>query len=118
MATHTIEPDSRTLHGFFSPDLAPILTIESGDTVRFRTLDADWGLGPLTEFVPPGPPKRRRATTTVAGPMGHALCGPVAIRGATAWLAGPAGLHAPARLSARPSSHAGLRRSRSRAGSG
>src|SRR6266540_105778 len=82
MATHTIEPDSRTLHGFFSPDLAPILTIESGDTVRFRTLDADWGLGPLTEFVPPGPPKRRRATTTVAGPMGHALCGPVAIRGA------------------------------------
>jgi acetamidase/formamidase len=82
MATYNIEPDAQTLHGFFSPELPPILTIESGDTVRFRTLDADWGLEPLIEFVPPGPPPRRRATTTVEGPMGHALVGPIAIRGA------------------------------------
>jgi acetamidase/formamidase len=82
MATYTIEPDDQTLHGFFSPDLAPVLTIDSGDTIRFRTLDADWGLEPFTTFVPPGPPPRRRATTTVVGPMGHALCGPIAIRGA------------------------------------
>ena len=72
MATYTIEPDDQTLHGFFSPDLAPVLTIDSGDTIRFRTLDADWGLEPFTTFVPPGPPPRRRATTTVVGPMGHA----------------------------------------------
>jgi acetamidase/formamidase len=82
MATYTIEPTEDTLHGFFSPDLPPVLTIESGDTVRFRTLDAGWGLEPFAEFVPPGPPQRRRATTKVEGPMGHALCGPVAIRGA------------------------------------
>jgi acetamidase/formamidase len=81
MATYTIEPDDQTLHGF-SPDLAPVLTIDSRDTIRFRTLDADWGLEPFTTFVPPGPPPRRRATTTVVGPMGHALCGPIAIRGA------------------------------------
>jgi len=82
MAIYTIEPDAQTLHGFFSPDLPPVLTIDSGDTIRFRTLDADWGLEPFTTFVPPGPPPRRRATTTVVGPMGHALCGPIAIRGA------------------------------------
>ncbi|MCI0395289.1 MAG: acetamidase/formamidase family protein [Chloroflexi bacterium] len=82
MATYVIEPDEQTLHGFFSPELPPILTIESGDTVRFRTLDADWGLEPFTEFLPSGPAPRRQATTKVGGPMGHALCGPVAIRGA------------------------------------
>jgi acetamidase/formamidase len=82
MATHTLELAAHTLHGFFSRDLAPVLTIDSGDTVRFRTLDADWGLEPVTTFVPGGPPPRRRATTSVAGPLGHALCGPVAIRGA------------------------------------
>jgi hypothetical protein len=63
MASYALEPDEHTLHGFFSPDLAPVLTIESGDTVRFRTLDADWGLEPFTAYVPPGPPQRRRVTT-------------------------------------------------------
>lgn len=82
MATYSIEPDEHTLHGFFSPDLPPVLTIEPGDTVRFRTLDAGWGLEPFTTFTPPEPPTRRRATTAVEGPIGHALCGPVAIRGA------------------------------------
>ena len=41
MAIYTLEPYESTLHGFFSPDLAPVLTIESGDTVRMRTLDAE-----------------------------------------------------------------------------
>lgn len=81
MALHTIEPSERTLHGAFSRDLAPALTIDSGDTVRFRTLDADWNLAPrrstLHDERPeqwwPRPPGHER---------GHALCGPVAIRGA------------------------------------
>ncbi len=46
MALYSVEPDRRTLHGAFSRDVAPILTIDSGDTVRFRTLDADWNLAP------------------------------------------------------------------------
>ncbi len=79
MATHTIEPDKQTLHGFFSPEHPPVLTIDPGDTVRFRTLDAGWGLEP-----PTGDPARprRHAVTAYGPPHGHALCGPVAVRGA------------------------------------
>jgi len=82
MAIYTLEPDESTLHGFFSPELAPVLTIESGDTVRMRTLDAEWALEPFTTFTPGGPPPGPRATTKVEGPKGHALCGPIALRGA------------------------------------
>lgn len=82
MATYSLEPDEFTLHGFFSPDLSPVLTIESGDTVRVRTLDAEWALEPFTTFTPGGPPPGPRAATTVEGPKGHALCGPIAVRGA------------------------------------
>jgi len=77
MATHKVEPTRETLHGTFSRDFAPILTIDSGDTVAFRTLDAGWGIeGPeiprkyFSDFDP-----QRRGD-------GHALCGPVAVRGA------------------------------------
>src|SRR3989442_1131133 len=43
---HVIEPERCNLHGAFSRDLPPVLTIDSGDTVRYRTLDAGWGLEP------------------------------------------------------------------------
>src|SRR6266511_1717988 len=81
MALYSVEPDRRTLHGAFSRDVAPILTIDSGDTVRFRTLDADWNLAPRqstryderpAQFTPRPPGQED----------GHALCGPIAIRGA------------------------------------
>ena len=79
MAIHAIEPERRTLHGHFSRDLSPVLTVDSGDTVRFRTLDAGWGL------APPSADDRPRATFAPRDPeldAGHALCGPVAVRGA------------------------------------
>jgi acetamidase/formamidase len=82
MTIYTLEPDEYTLHGFFSPDLIPVLTIESGDTVHLRTLDAEWALEPFTTFTPGGPPPGLRATTKIEGPKGHALCGPIALRGA------------------------------------
>ncbi|HEU4323053.1 MAG TPA: acetamidase/formamidase family protein [Roseiflexaceae bacterium] len=79
MATHTIEPNEQTLHGFFSPEHPPALTVDPGDTVRFRTLDAGWGLEPPTgDRERP----RRQAVTAHGPPHGHALCGPVAVRGA------------------------------------
>jgi hypothetical protein len=68
MSLYTLEPDENTLHGFFSPDLSPVLTIESGDTVRTRTLDAEWALEPFTTFTPGGPPPGPRATTDVVRP--------------------------------------------------
>jgi acetamidase/formamidase len=79
MAFYTIEPERRTLHGHFSRDLAPVLEIEPGDTVRFRTLDANWGLEPNDDG---GRPRRKFEPRDEELDKGHALCGPVAIRGA------------------------------------
>lgn len=81
MATHHIEPERRTLHGHWSRDLPPVLTVDPGDTVVFRTLDASWAVEPRSStdwrdaprtFMPRNPLRDR----------GHALCGPVAVRGA------------------------------------
>ncbi|WP_127580256.1 acetamidase/formamidase family protein [Paenibacillus koleovorans] len=77
MAIHAIMPERSTLHGSFSRDTAPALTIDSGDTVRFNTLDAGWGLEP---FSAQG--GRQRFAREGEKDRGHALCGPVAIRGA------------------------------------
>jgi acetamidase/formamidase len=78
MAFYAVEPERRTLHGHFSRELQPILTIDPGDTVRFRTLDAGWTLdeaggedGERPKFEP-----------RTEDDDGHALCGPIAIRGA------------------------------------
>ena len=80
MTTHTIEPERSTVHGHFSRDLPPILEIDSGDSVHFRTLEAGWSLEP-----PPraGAQSGRHIEPRVKGKDdGHCLCGPVAIKGA------------------------------------
>lgn len=78
MTIYTIEPDHTTLHGSFSREYAPVLTIDSGDTVHYRTLDAGWHLGPFTDerTAPKFEPRSKDLD------RGHALCGPVAVRGA------------------------------------
>jgi acetamidase/formamidase len=78
MSLHTILPESRTLHGRFSRDLAPVLTIDSGDLVRFTTLDAGWG---AFEQADPFAPPQKFPRDPRRDP-GHALCGPVFVRGA------------------------------------
>jgi acetamidase/formamidase len=86
MTTYTIEPERSTLHGHFSRTMSPVITVDSGDTVRFRTLDADW----VTEFTCSldNPPTNLESMgknfepRTFPEDEGHALCGPVAIRGA------------------------------------
>jgi acetamidase/formamidase len=79
MAVYTIEPERRTLHGHFSRDLPPILTIEPGDTVHFRTIDAGWGLEPL---IRRDIPRKQFEPRHAELDKGHALCGPVEIKGA------------------------------------
>lgn len=79
MATYTIEPERRTLHGHFSCDLPPVLTVDSGDTVRYRTLAAGWEVEPPAS---PDAPARRFEPRVKDRDNGHALCGPVEIRGA------------------------------------
>jgi len=79
LAFHVIKPERRTLHGHFSRDLAPILEVASGDTVRFTTLDCGWGLQPRDGG---GEPQRTFEPRDPELDFGHALCGPVAIIGA------------------------------------
>ena len=79
MALHLIEPERATLHGQFSRDLAPTLTIDSGDTVRYRTLDVSWG---MEQHGAPGTPREKFGPRLAGRDDGPALCGPVAVRGA------------------------------------
>jgi acetamidase/formamidase len=71
---HEIPLERRTLHGHFSRDLKPVLTIDSGDTIAFACLDSGWNVEPGTKFEP-----RDRELDA-----GHALIGPVEIQGARA----------------------------------
>lgn len=81
MTTHRLEPGSETTHGYFSRDLQPVLTLEPGDSVAVKTLNAGWHRDPdpvtghwdHEERVDWYDPDRDR---------GHALCGPIAVRGA------------------------------------
>ncbi len=79
MTVHTIKPERSMLHGHFSRDLPPVVMIDSGDTVVFRTIDGGWYVlenpNPFqegTKFEPRNPEKD----------YGHALGGPVFVRGA------------------------------------
>ncbi len=81
MSTYELTPDRANLHGHFSRDLPPVLTIEPGDTVIYRTLDAMWSVEPRTSerwdvwprTIEPRHEKRD---------AGHCLVGPIAIVGA------------------------------------
>ena len=68
MITHVLLPARSTLHGHFSAALAPVLEIDPGDTVRARTLRGSWD----------------GAGFDIQAPLdsGHALIGPIFVRGA------------------------------------
>ncbi|UOY00316.1 acetamidase/formamidase family protein [Blastococcus sp. PRF04-17] len=68
------------LHGWFDRDLPPVRTVEPGTTVRFRTLDSGWFLEPDTG----GDVADRRRAPEHTPDAGHALAGPVEVRGARA----------------------------------
>jgi acetamidase/formamidase len=70
----------QALHGWFDRDLPPVLTVAPGTTVRFRTLDSGWFLEPDTG----GDVADRRRAPEHTPDAGHALTGPVEVRGARA----------------------------------
>jgi len=70
VALHEIPLERRTLHGHFSRDLPPVLSIDSGDTVAFSCLSSGWFSAPGEEFEPRDPELDD----------GHALVGPVEVR--------------------------------------
>lgn len=78
MAVHEVPLERRTLHGHFSRELAPVLLVEPGDTVVMRTLDANWNLAPPAT----GETARVFSPRHPGLDDGHALCGPIAVRGA------------------------------------
>jgi acetamidase/formamidase len=71
---HEIPLERRTLHGHFSRDLEPVVTIDSGDTIAFSCPNAGWWLTDDERFQDRDPELDR----------GHALIGPVEVRGAKA----------------------------------
>jgi acetamidase/formamidase len=77
--TFHLKPDRSTLHGHFSRDLPPALSIQPGDSVRFDCLDSDWG---MEAYKGPGVPRREFPRRMAILDDGHALTGPVYIQGA------------------------------------
>ncbi len=77
MTLHEIPLERRTLHGHFSRDLEPILTVDSGDSIAFACLHAGWR-GASNE---PFEERRSKGDELDAG---HALIGPVEVRGTRA----------------------------------
>jgi acetamidase/formamidase len=78
---HRLDAHRDTVHGVFSRDLPPALTIDPGDSVRLRTLDAGWYLAPRVSTVHTEMPPKLEPRVA-AWHAGHALTGPIAIRGA------------------------------------
>ena len=71
---HELPLDRRTLHGHFSRELEPVLAVDPGDSVRFAVPNAGWRLDDRTLFEPRSSPEDD----------GHALAGPIEVRGARA----------------------------------
>lgn len=80
-AAHELPLERKNLHGHFSRDLTPAVSIDPGDSVAFFVPDAGWGIGP---------PQDDNGTREHFEPRdekldaGHALLGPIEVRGARA----------------------------------
>jgi acetamidase/formamidase len=74
VAVHELPLDPANLHGHFSRDLEPVLTIDPGDSVRISVPNSGWH-------------RSRDQPVAARNPAidtGHALAGPIAVRGARA----------------------------------
>ena len=74
MAIHELPLDAANLHGYYSPELEPVLEIEPGDSVRISVPNAGWDLTADQKFEPRNPELD----------TGHPIAGPVAVGGAKA----------------------------------
>jgi acetamidase/formamidase len=74
MAIHELPREPWALHGHFSRDLAPVLTVDPGDTVRISVPGHSWDVEPDESITAPNPEID----------TGHALAGPIEVSGAKA----------------------------------
>ncbi|HEY1570123.1 MAG TPA: acetamidase/formamidase family protein [Pseudonocardiaceae bacterium] len=75
MAEHRLDPTPDTVTDVFSPDLPPVLTVDPGDRLVVRSLDAS---GHLERQTKPG----EQQPKMIRDARGHCLAGPIAVRGA------------------------------------
>lgn len=73
MAVHKIDLNQESLIGSFTKEVPPLITISSGDSIRFEALDAGWGCG-ISYSERKKPFSRREKLDS-----GHALIGPIYI---------------------------------------
>lgn len=76
---YNLAAERATLHGHFSRELAPVLTIDPGDSVSFSCIEAGWDLEAYFGIW------EKRTRVEGLDPVldsGHALTGPVFVRGA------------------------------------
>jgi acetamidase/formamidase len=71
---HELPLERRTLHGHFSRDLEPVVTVDPGDSVAISVPNAGWRVDSGDRFEP----------IDEELDTGHALAGPVEVRGARA----------------------------------
>ena len=74
MALHELPLDAAVLHGHFSRELEPVLTVDPGDSVRISVPNAGWETAPGTTL----------ASSNPEIDTGHPLAGPIEVRGARA----------------------------------
>jgi acetamidase/formamidase len=74
VSLHELPLEQRTLHGHFSRDLDPVLAVEPGDSVRLAVPNSAWYLESGEQFASRDP----------SVDTGHALAGPIEVRGARA----------------------------------
>jgi acetamidase/formamidase len=74
---HKLNLSQQHLHGSFSKDYSPILTVKSGDSIQLTTPDIQWGYskakGEEREFFPSAVNENK---------PGHPMIGPISIEGA------------------------------------
>lgn len=71
---HELSLGEETLHGYYSTAVSPVVSVAPGDSVRFQALNSGWRWDPEGEYL------ARDASLH----SGHALTGPIEVRGATA----------------------------------
>ena len=79
MQTHYLKAEEATLHGHFSSNLEPVLSINPGDIVSYQLLDAGWG---LENYHLDGKKRKCLKPENEFLNQGHCLAGPIEIKGA------------------------------------
>ncbi|MDZ5473837.1 acetamidase/formamidase family protein [Bacillus sp. 31A1R] len=77
MTIHTIKTEDQHVHGSFSKEYEPILSVNSGDTIRFNSLDIGWGYSSSK-----GVERKRYQSREQESTWGHPIIGPIRVNGA------------------------------------